>query len=83
MTIDAQLKNRNIEDICDNPLALMTLSQTNSLKRKLSKRTLKTMVGMLNYTSPQLVASGGSRVQMEKDSVLFRGLTTESLTILQ
>lgn len=68
MAEDTQLRKRDTEDFRDNPYLPSTPSKSNSLNRKLLKRTLKKWDRMLKH---------------REDSVLFKGQATESLTTLQ
>lgn len=52
----------------------------NSPDRNLLKRALKIVTKMLKCISSQLMDSGEG---MEKDLVIFKGLATVSLTVLQ
>jgi hypothetical protein len=57
-----------MEGLCENPDLPPT--QRNSTGKKPPKKTLKSMMGMLKSSSPQLMVSGGSE---EGNSVLLKG----------
>lgn len=82
MTADAQLRKWDTEGFCGNPYP--TPQRSDSLDRKLSKRTLKKCdkdAEVHAASSLPLMASG--RGAEGKDSVLFKGQGTENTTMLQ
>lgn len=90
MTADAQMRKKDMEDFCDNPYLYSNLPSThthtnkgnsNILNRKPWKRTRKNCDKNASIVLHNRWLPAG--VWQRNNSVLFKGKTTESLTMVQ